>query len=456
MSERNCVPIQVFVILALSTLPYSTFAAEGHSASGHDAHGSKPTVKATVTTTGSLSPGKSFPCTLTLRTQDGNKPVTLDDLKEVHTEKIHLLIVDPSLDDYHHEHPVPLGNPGEYTFNFAPQRAGVYDFFVDIVPNATGIQEYVRATVEVPGTPSAIAKTANTEVTVQGYTFAISFAETPLVEGTPVEMTLNVTGRDGKPFDKLEPLMGAFAHFVAFSEDRHDVAHIHPLGEEPTSETQRGGPTLNAHLNIPSAGYSRLFAQVQIDGKNVFAPFGLQIDKRAEPKDAREIFNLADASTYALEQAVLTNQLSKVHGIAFETRDVLHFLPAKSTELSQEQQAGLAAGLKRIDRMAALLDKYGDAGDAAQTRQVLDKFAAEIAALRKTAGIESATAVKNANNPMCPVSGKAVGSMVAGAHADHKGYRVGLCCPACSEKFMAQADRNLNAVLSTAEKKETK
>src|ERR1700733_11310452 len=35
------------------------------------------------------------------------RPVTLTDLKEVHTQKIHLLIIDDSLEDYSHVHPRP-------------------------------------------------------------------------------------------------------------------------------------------------------------------------------------------------------------------------------------------------------------------------------------------------------------------------------------------------------------
>ena len=48
---------------------------------------------------------------LTLSWPEGD-PGTLDDLSEVHTRKIHLLIIDGSFVDYHHEHPVPTGAAG--------------------------------------------------------------------------------------------------------------------------------------------------------------------------------------------------------------------------------------------------------------------------------------------------------------------------------------------------------
>ncbi len=46
-----------------------------------------------------------------------NKPITLNDLIEAHTQKIHLLIIDDSLLDYSHVHPVETTIPGIYQLN---------------------------------------------------------------------------------------------------------------------------------------------------------------------------------------------------------------------------------------------------------------------------------------------------------------------------------------------------
>ena len=64
--------------------------------------------------------------------------MTLDDLTEAHTEKLHLLIVDESLTDYHHEHPVPAGKPGEYRFDFEPKFGGTYHVWADLLPDRDG------------------------------------------------------------------------------------------------------------------------------------------------------------------------------------------------------------------------------------------------------------------------------------------------------------------------------
>jgi hypothetical protein len=83
--------------------------------------------------------------------------------------------------------------------------------------------------------------------------------------------------KDGKPFDKLEPVLGTFAHVVAFSDDYHSVLHIHPLGAEPKNDEDRGGPTMQFHLIPEKAGFAKLFAQVLIGGKQLFVPFGVLI-----------------------------------------------------------------------------------------------------------------------------------------------------------------------------------
>ena len=81
--------------------------------------------------------------------------------------------------------------------------------------------------------------------------------------------------KDGKPFTQLEPVMGAYAHIVGFSEDRKTVVHIHPMGEEPMNASDRGGPELSFHIEPGKSGFNKLFAQVRVDGKDVFAPFGI-------------------------------------------------------------------------------------------------------------------------------------------------------------------------------------
>jgi len=223
-----------------------------------------------------LNASENTSMVLTIHGPDG-LPVGFDGLEEAHTKKIHLLVIDPSLSDYHHIHPEPGRQRGEFTFEFLPKKSGQYFVFADLVPIATGVQEYSLASLSVSGTPDSVVESTNNEVTVGGLTVRILFEEPQLVAGKANLMTLSVIGADGKPFEQLEPLMGAYAHLVAFDKSRANIAHVHPMGKEPKSDSDRGGPELQFHLNFTQPGFQKLFAQFQVGGKDVYAPFGLNV-----------------------------------------------------------------------------------------------------------------------------------------------------------------------------------
>ena len=75
----------------------------------------------------------------------------------VQTKRIHLLIADPSLDDYQHVHPVPGRRPGEWNFSFHPRFGGVYRIFADFTPVATNRGLYSEAEIAVAGAPNPVA-----------------------------------------------------------------------------------------------------------------------------------------------------------------------------------------------------------------------------------------------------------------------------------------------------------
>jgi len=103
-------------------------------------------IKASVETEEPLRAGVRAQGHLYLRTLLG-EPVLPTDLREVHTQKIHLLIIDKSLSDYHHEHPQSRKTSGEYIFSFTPQKPGPYKVWADVQPYLTGIQEYAPAEI---------------------------------------------------------------------------------------------------------------------------------------------------------------------------------------------------------------------------------------------------------------------------------------------------------------------
>jgi hypothetical protein len=232
-----------------------------------------------------LSPDRPARVTIRLARLDGTPVRDATDLVVMHTQRIHLLIVDRSLLDYHHEHPVPTDTPGEYAFTFTPRRPGPYRVFADVVPVESAVQEFVVTDIPAAGEgdPLADRETKLTDV-VDGlrYELTLDTKGRPLRAGEEVLGRVTVTDAEGKPFKGLEPVMGAFAHLVGFVEDYRTVVHLHPLGVEPTLPTHRGGPTILFRYFPPMPGFVRFYCQVSVGGAAKFARFGVTVGPRAE------------------------------------------------------------------------------------------------------------------------------------------------------------------------------
>ncbi len=214
---------------------------------------------------------------LVLTTASG-KPVTEDDLLVVHTQKFHLLAVDPALRDYQHLHPVATARPGEYAVEFTPAGAGEYRFFADFTPRSTGRALYAGARVAVAGADAlehgkAAAIDETRTSVVEGYRFDLGLTPAVLRINEMAELSLDVRSPDGSPA-RLEEIMGAHAHVVAFDLGRTGFAHLHPLATRGAAQDSKAA--LRFELNLPDPGTYRLWAQVKIDGRELFAPFTLQ------------------------------------------------------------------------------------------------------------------------------------------------------------------------------------
>jgi hypothetical protein len=215
------------------------------------------------------------------RKKDG-EPVKPDDLLVVHTEKIHLLIVDETLTDYHHEHPVPVDPAGTYFFTFTPRKPGPYHVFADVVPHASNVQEYAKCKLPASSTTDQpVDKQGSPTSSGAGrlrFQLAWNTRGMPLRAKQVVDATITISDENGKLFTLLEPVMGAYSHLVAFHEDKETVLHVHPVGVEPQSPEDRGGPKFYVRFWAPKPGFYRLYVQVQMDGRQWFAPFALNVD----------------------------------------------------------------------------------------------------------------------------------------------------------------------------------
>ena len=240
----------------------------------------EPSVHITATTSAPVEAGTKLDVRLRLEKAD-QSPLVYADLIEMHTQRIHLLIEEPGLGDYHHEHPVPTDIPGDYTFSFTPRKSSPYRIWADIVPVATGTQELPFVDLPSAGKAGAIADTANRlTASTGGHRFTLAFTQgnsLPPKAGETRPMGITVTDSTGRPVTNLEPVMNAFAHLVGFYDDYRTLVHLHPTGGDVLNPEARGGPTLGFILFPPKAGFIRLYCQVSIGGRMLFAPFNLNV-----------------------------------------------------------------------------------------------------------------------------------------------------------------------------------
>jgi hypothetical protein len=164
-----------------------------------------------------------------------------------------------------------------YEFHFTPKKENTYRIWADVTPVATKKQEYVANDIG-QRKPTTIDKTESHEATVDGYHFTLNFDQPPVAGGESMG-TIEITDSKKNKVTTLQPLMGAYGHIVGFYDDYRTVVHTHPLGEEPKSDKERGASPLTFHLMPVKAGFVKLFAQVVINNKEIYVPFGVSVAK---------------------------------------------------------------------------------------------------------------------------------------------------------------------------------
>lgn len=234
--------------------------------------------------------GKATRWVLTLATSAG-KPIGPVDLLTVHTRKLHLLVVDPTLQDYQHIHPEPGERDGEWVFAHTPRRAGVYRVFADFTPAATGRGLYSFADYTASGPDAGDAAWAapapGQEIERAGYVLSLVLEKGAVVKaGVPGTLVFSVRAKDGEVVP-LKPVMGAYVHTTAFDVGRSGFAHLHPRGAPAAVDGGENLPPLGepAHpdfafdVMIPQAGRYLVWAQFKLADEEWFQPFALEVVK---------------------------------------------------------------------------------------------------------------------------------------------------------------------------------
>ncbi|MEX2381907.1 MAG: hypothetical protein WD490_05960 [Opitutales bacterium] len=209
----------------------------------------------------------------------GGRPITPEDLDVTHTERIHLLIIDSSLEDYHHKHPQPTSVPGEFRFSFTPRRSGGYRVFADVVPSRTGRPAHAVATLRVNGGDALPQENAE-PAPESDYTYELV---NPLGEyrvHQPAQVFLRARHRHPGMEVRLEPIMGAYAHLVGFDENSSGFIHMHPIVEKAEKDLDPLHPELSFLFHVTEPGSYKIWAQLKIDDEERFVPFEVYVKER--------------------------------------------------------------------------------------------------------------------------------------------------------------------------------
>lgn len=223
--------------------------------------------------------GREIQAVITLKTGSG-KPIAPEDLLVMHTKLLHLLIIDPSLTDYQHVHPTPGKVPGEWTFSFTPRASGAYRVFADFTPAATARGLYASADLMVESSAKTVLSPVNASAVLvverEGFRFSLTATPQPVRAGSPMDLAFAITRPDGGQVP-MQPVMGAFAHLVAFDENRVGFAHLHPVEVDLLQPPAAVHPRLNFKLTIPQPGRYAIWAQVNLGGREMFVPFWIEV-----------------------------------------------------------------------------------------------------------------------------------------------------------------------------------
>jgi len=218
--------------------------------------------------------GTAVQAVATLTTSSG-KPIAPEDLLVTHTRKLHLLVLDPELQDYQHVHPEPGPQPGTWRFVFTPRAAGVYRVFADFTPSATTRGLYASADLAVA--PAAGARPESAAYAVPaGIQFSLTPRTAPVRANVVTDFQFTATSSSGEAV-RLEPVMDAYAHLVAVDHERSGFAHLHPAELTPIADATSRTASLNFKVTIPKAGRYVVWAQVRLDGRDVYAPFWFDV-----------------------------------------------------------------------------------------------------------------------------------------------------------------------------------
>lgn len=289
------------VALILCCLAFATTACSAESSA--DGVGSSDDTLAAyrveVSTSGPVTAGTTVELGIRVLGAGGRPVTEFDDL---HTQTMHVVGVSTDLRDFFHVHPA-LDPNGTLKVGAPIGRAQPYKLFFEYDPAGAAGEQTSRAELEPVGGTTAVAPALSSEPNV----FDGSAGRTATTDATSIELqpaahgmlmsgmttTLRVAVKTaaGAPATDLVDWLGMPGHAIVLSEDTSTFIHAHGMrpgamgssGGHSGHEGHGGGTggssqtsnVLDIDVNLPTAGFYKMFVQVKRADTVVTVPFVL-------------------------------------------------------------------------------------------------------------------------------------------------------------------------------------
>ncbi|MFZ4125677.1 MAG: hypothetical protein ACOYJ2_06370 [Rickettsiales bacterium] len=206
-----------------------------------------------------------------LRDQQNGAALIPDDIETTHTQKLHTMVVNRSLTDYHHLHPAFNADTQQWEARFTPRTNEAYRAWHEFTLRGDAAPTQSKTDLPSDSKARSIEPVISHQNHAQaGNVIIHCMGNAPLRAGSENTWSIDLRDANGKPITRFHPIMGADAHLVGFSKDGTSMIHCHPIA--------RNGNSLQFHIAPKQEGFTQFFLQVHPEGGAATTiPFGQYI-----------------------------------------------------------------------------------------------------------------------------------------------------------------------------------
>lgn len=230
----------------------------------------------------SISPNKDVTLKFTVFNSATGQQITNFDT--VYSKLIHMVVVNNSLNYFHHIHPEL--KDGQFIITTQFPAEDLYHIYLNFQPSGA-IEQQIAMTLQVgsgKSAESAASPDQNLVKTFGPYKVTLAkqgdFIAKDMSAGLePVTFGFN-SAQTGQEIKTLQPYLGAFGHLTMINEKTFDYVHVHPQ-VQVTSDSDTAGPAVSflpLGLYGPiKPGIYRVFGEFNPDGNLITVDFTIQI-----------------------------------------------------------------------------------------------------------------------------------------------------------------------------------